>query len=72
MNATFEPPSPPADTGPTCVGACGTPPATTATPTAAPTKTPPEKVTCRKGKRLAHGRCVKRKHRKHKKKAHRK
>ena len=75
MNATFEPPSSPGGVmTPSCVGACGTPAGTTASP--APSVQPTtaaskKKVTCKKGKRLVRGRCVKKKHRKHKKKAHR-
>jgi hypothetical protein len=72
MNATFESPSlPGGGATPTCVGACGIPPATTTpAPSVPPTTAPKKKVTCKTGKRLVHGRCVKKKHHKHKKKAH--
>jgi hypothetical protein len=74
MNATFEPIPAAAGGGttPTCVGACGTPPATTTpAPTVQAMNTAPKKAICRKGKRLVHGRCVRKKHHKHKKKVHR-
>lgn len=70
MNATFESASSGGgDTTPTCVGACGTPAPTTTPPpvtTPAPVKKP---VKCKKGKRRVHGKCVKKKRPRHKKKS---